>query len=492
MRMTTMDLSRGRSAADDGARDGRGVGRRCAWIGLVLLAALLFAFTVSAADGGLARELPPGLHLPEGAKPGPDFDVERATEAYLALLSPEQRAKSDAYFEGGYWLLLWNLLYGFGAAWLLLATGLSRRMRTFGQRVSRRPFLATAIYATLWLIAAQLIALPLAIYTDFFREHAYGLSTLSFGAWLGEAGKGLLIGLILTPWLIAGGYALVRRAGERWWLYAGMASTVLMLFMIMVAPVFVSPLFNDYKPLPEGAVKQAVFSMARANRVPTDHVEWFDASRQTTRISANVSGFAGTTRVNLNDNLLDRTSLAEIKAVMGHEIGHFVLNHPLRLAIYMGLVLMFAFWFVHVTYDRALRRWGARFGIEDRNDPAGLPLVGVLLSLCLFLLTPVTNSIIRQAEAEADAYGLNAAREPHGFASAAMRLSTYRKIRPGHWEEIFFYDHPSGYDRVRRSMEWFAEHPDALPATGAVTPVSKASATPAETPADKPAPPPAG
>lgn len=477
MRMTTTGRQHARSAGGAGARTG--------WIWLALLAALLFAFTVSAADGGLARELPPGLQLPEGAKPGPDFDVERATEAYLGLLSPEQRAKSDAYFEGGYWLLLWNLLYGFVAAWLLLATGVSRRMRAFGQRVSRRPFLATAIYAMLWLVASQLIALPLAIYTDFVREHAYGLSTQSFGAWLGDAGKGSLIGLIIIPWLIAGGYALVRRAGERWWLYAGMTSTVLMLFLMMVAPVFLSPLFNDYKPLPEGAVKQTVFSMARANRVPTEHVEWFDASRQTTRISANVSGFAGTTRVNLNDNLLERTSLAEIKAVMGHEIGHFVLNHPLRLAIYMGLVLMFAFWFVHATYDRALRRWGARFGIEDRNDPAGLPLVGALLSLCLFLLTPVTNSIIRQVEAEADAYGLNAAREPHGFASAAMRLSTYRKIRPGHWEEILFYDHPSGYDRVRRSMEWFAEHRDALPATDAATPVSKPAARP-ETVSDTP------
>jgi STE24 endopeptidase len=186
----------------------------------------------------------------------------------------------------------------------------------------------------------------------------------------------------------------------------------------------------------------------------------FDASRQTTRISANVAGFAGTTRVALNDNLLNKTSLPEMKAVLGHEMGHYVLNHGLRGTIYFTLVLVFAFGFTHRLLDWALARWGRRLGLEDRADPAALPLAFAILSIFFFLATPLTNSITRQMEAEADAFGLNAAREPNGFAMVAMRLSTYRKIHPGWLEEIVFYDHPSGYARVHGAMVWLKENQD--------------------------------
>jgi len=113
---------------------------------------------------------------------------------------------------------------------------------------------------------------------------------------------------------------------------------------------------------------------------------------------------------------------------------------------------------VHVAFESLLKRYGARWGVTDRGDPAGLPLALALLTFFMTLMTPISNSIVRQAEAEADAFGLAVAGEPHGFATAAMRLSTYRKIHPGDIEEILFYDHPSGYARVHRSMIWLNEN----------------------------------
>jgi STE24 endopeptidase len=404
------------------------------------------------------RELPPGLIVPEAAKPGPSFDVDKATQSYIDLLTPEQRAQSDAYFEGGYWLQLWGFLYGLMVCVLFIVSGLSVKLRNVAMRISHRPWLYTAVFGALWLVSAEILSLPWALYTGYFREHAYGLSNLSLGAWFGEAGKGLLVSLILVPWLIAGLFAAVRRAGETWWLRAGIATFAVLLLLIMVSPVFISPLFNDYKPLPEGPVKSAIFSLARANQIPTDNVLYFDASKQTTRVSANVSGFAGTTQVSLNDNLLNKTSLPEIKAVMGHEMGHYVLNHGVRNLAYISLVFMFGFWFVHKLIDRVIVRVGARYGITERTDPAVLPIAVAVFSVYMLLATPVLNSIIRTAEKEADLYGLNSAREPHGFATAAMRLSTYRKIQPGYWEEVIFYDHPSGYDRVHSSMLWLKEN----------------------------------
>lgn len=430
------------------------------WLSMLFLLFVALIASPVIADDGLIRDLPPGLQIPEAARPGPTFDIDRATQAYIDLLSPEQRAASDAYFEGGYWLKLWQLLYGLLVAGILLFGGISTRIRDIARRISRRPGIVVMVYVVGWLLVGTLLGLPMSIYAEFFREHQYGLSTQTFGAWSADQLKGLLVGLVVMPPLLALLYIGIRRTGARWWLWASGGAFVVILVMAMIAPVFISPLFNTYQPLREGAIRESVLSMARANQVPADNVVEFDASKQTTRISANVSGFLGTTRVSLNDNLLDRTSEPEIRAVMGHELGHYVLNHSLRLVVYFTLVLAIGLFVVHRVFDRLLARWGARLGLEGRADPAALPLALAILSLFFFVATPVTNSIIRQAEAEADAYGLNAAREPHGFAMAAMRLSTYRKIHPGALEEIIFYDHPSGYARVQRSMQWLNENRD--------------------------------
>ncbi len=435
----------------------------------LLLASLLHAAAPVAPS--LERDLPPGLQIPDAARPGPHFDVDKATQAYLDLLSPEQRKQSDAYFEGGYWLQLWGLLYGLAVAALLLWGGISVRLRDLARRVSARQWLHTLIFAALWVVATFVLSLPLTIYTDYIREHQYGLATQDFGGWFGDQLKELLVSVIVVPLLVALIYAAVRRAGARWWVWASGIAFAFGLFSMMLAPVYVDPLFNDYKPLREGAVREVVLSLARANQIPTDHVVEFDASRQTTRISANVAGFLNTTRVALNDNLLNKTSTPEIKAVLGHEMGHYVLNHGLRLSVYFGLIFTFVFFFTHLAFDASLARWGRRLRLEGRADPAALPLAFALILSFVFLATPLANSTGRQAEAEADAFGLNAAREPNGFAMAAMRLSTYRKIHPGPIEETIFYDHPSGYERVHASMLWLKENQDnptanaTLPAT---------------------------
>ena len=424
------------------------------------------------ADTPATRDLPPGLQIPEAARPGPNFDVDRATEAYLNLLSPEQRQLSDAYFEGGYWLQLWGLLYGLAVAAVLLWGGISRRLRDIARRVSRRPAVTTWIFGILFILAYFILGLPWSIYTDFIRERQYGLATQDFSGWFGDALKSLMVSVIIVPLVLMALYAAVRRAGERWWIWASGLAFVFGLFAQMLAPVYVEPLFNDYKPLREGAAREAILSLARANQIPTDHVVEFDASRQTTRISANVAGFAGTTRVAMNDNLLNKTSLPEIKAVLGHEMGHYVLNHGVRGAIYLGIVFVFVFWLTHRLLDGSLARWGGRLGLADRADPAALPLAMASISILLFLATPLLNTVGRQIEAEADAFGLNAAREPNGFAMSAMRLSTYRKIHPGPIEEVIFYDHPSGYDRVHGAMLWLKENQDN-PTANAPLPAGK-------------------
>jgi STE24 endopeptidase len=406
----------------------------------------------------LVRDLPPGLQIPVAAQSGPGFDVDAATAAYIGLLSPQQRQLSDRYFEGGYWLQLWEMLWFVGACVLLLVSGASRRMRQLSQHLGRRTWGSTPIYIGLFLIAIFLLDLPLAVYTDFLREHQYGLSEQAFGGWMRDQAVVLGVNVVLGAAALTIVYAAVRRAGARWWIWATGLSLVFLMLLQLIAPVYLLPLLNDYKPLPQGPVREAVLSLARANQVPTGHVEWFDASKQTTRISANVAGVFGTTRIALNDNLLNKTSVPEIKAVLGHEMGHYVLNHLWKTPILLTLLIGLSLWLLSVAMDRALARWGGRFALADRADVAALPLAAALFAVIFFLLAPIQNLIVRSYEAEADAFGLNASREPYGWAMAAMRLSTYRKISPGKFEEFVFYDHPSGYQRVHAAMIWLKEN----------------------------------
>ncbi len=202
-----------------------------------------------------------------------------------------------------------------------------------------------------------------------------------------------------------------------------------------------------------------ILSLARANGIAAADVWEVDASKQSKRMSANVSGLLGTDRITLNDNLLNRASLPEIEMVMGHEMGHYVLNHGYKFLLQFGLVAVVGFALLSSLFDRLRARF-PHWGVQGVGDLAGLPLAALLFSSYLFVLTPVLNSIIRTGEIEADMFGLNASHQPDGFAQAALHLGEYRKMEPGPLEEMIFFDHPSGRARIFAAMRWKAEHPE--------------------------------
>ena len=386
------------------------------------------------------------------------FDPVAATQAFMNRLQGDARAKSDSYAEGGYWLLLWNLLYGLAVAWFLLSSRISSRIREFAERRTHRKNLQSLVYVLAYVPLVTLLVLPLAFYEGFYREHQYGLSNLTVLGWLSEAGINLLVEMVLMAVAVTVLYAILRRLPETWWAWGTVAGGIFIVVLIMVGPVFISPLFNTYKPLPDGPIRDDILSMARANGIPAENVYYFDASKQTKRVSANVSGMFGTIRISLNDNLLNRTTPAEIRAVMAHEMGHYVLNHGLKHAVSYTLVLLGGLLFIKFSWGWAALRFGSRFGVRGITDPAGLPLLAALFSIYTFLATPVYYTIVRTAETEADIFGLNASREPDGFAEAIFKLAEYRKLEPGPVEEFLLFHHPSGYNRIFAAMRWKAEN----------------------------------
>ena len=264
------------------------------------LAVCLFFAVSTAASAQTATPTPAEL----AAQNVKRIDPAAATEAWLATVPQEKREKSDAYFEGGYWLLLWNFLLAAGISILLLTSRISARLRDFAERASRFKIFQVACYAVPYLVIVYLLTFPLNVYQYFYREHHYGLATQSFMPWFREQLIGLGITLIAGTLLLIVLYAVFRRASRTWWVWGTFVTLIFSFAGAFIAPVYIEPLFNTYKPLANPKIRDPILAMAQANQIPVTQVFEVDASRQTTRVSANVSGFLGTTRIALNDNLL--------------------------------------------------------------------------------------------------------------------------------------------------------------------------------------------
>jgi len=437
--------------------------RKTIFTGLIALA-LLACVSVSQAQQSQgpgakpATVMPDVVQVPAAAQPSEHFDADAATNAYLAEIPASARSRSDAYFEGGYWLILWDFLYGAALYLFLLHFGWSAAMRNVAERVTRFKPLQTLIYWSEFLIVTTILGAPVGLYEGYFRERQYGLATQTFLPWLGDQLIMLLVNLVLGGIVAVVLFGVVRRLPRTWWIWGAGVSIVFLVFFVMIAPVFIFPLLNKYAVLEDPRITQPILSLARANGIPAQKVYQVDASRQTTRMSANVSGYGQTMRITLNDNLLRRGSPEEIQSIMGHEMGHYVLHHIARDLLYFSVVIVIFFALLRWSLARALVYWGERWQMRGIGDTAVLPLVFLLGSLFGFLYTPFFNTHIRTNEHEADMYGLNASRQPDGFAQAAIHLGEYRKMNPGPVEESIFFDHPSGRNRIHDAMRWKAEN----------------------------------
>ena len=428
--------------------------------GLATALCCLFVFCTAfaLAQPPAANQMPSVIQVPAEAQASPHFDATAATNAYLAQIPADKTARSDAYFEGGYWMILWDFLYGVVIALLLLNLRWSARMRDLSERVTRFKPVHTFVYWLQYLVLTSILVFPLTVYEDYFREHKYGLATQTFGPWIGDQMKELGVNLVLGGLLAMLLFGVVRRLSRTWWIWGAVVTILFLIFTVLISPVYIVPIFNKVTRLNDPKIVDPILSMARANGIPAKDVFEIDASRQTTRMSANVSGFAHTMRITLNDNLLRRGSPEEIQAVMGHEMGHYVMNHIYKSIMFLSIVTVLAFVYLRWSLDWALQRWGEKWQIRSVGDTAVLPLVVLLVAIFGFVITPFMNTSTRTQEYEADMFGLNTSRQPDGFAQAAIHLGEYRKMNPGPIEEWIFFDHPSGRNRIYAAMRWKAEN----------------------------------
>ena len=379
------------------------------------------------------------------------FDPQSATAAYIDAIGTEALAKSAAYTIGSHWLLLWGLVVTIAVAWLMIRFGLLERIDArLGKRgPNTRAFLVSAIY----FLLAGVLSLPWSMYEGWWRESSYGRSSQPFGDALGQSLLGISISALLGGLFFLGVYALIRRAGKRWWVWSGALAVAGISGVLLVAPLIIEPLFNDYKPLPEGPIRTSLAVMAAEAGIPADRIFVYDGSRQSNNFTANVGGLGPYARIAISDIALKGASLEEVRAVTAHEVGHYTLRHVWRSVVLFSVIVMIAFFIADRSYGRVAAALRSQAPL---SSPTSLPVVMVLMSLLLLLAQPVVNAFIRVGETQADQYSLETAKLPDALASALVKTAEYRYPRPHPVQEMLFYSHPSVERRVRMAMDWKA------------------------------------
>lgn len=404
------------------------------------------------------------------------IDPAAETARYLAMLPPEVHEKATAYTQGGHWLLLGGLIVAIVVAWLIVKSGVLVKIRAGVETSRPRPFLATLAVLPVALLAESALGLPWSAYSNWWREKRFGMTDQPFAGWFTEALMGMAISVVATTILLLLVYALIRRAPKRWWLWASGVTAAFGVAAMLLAPIYILPLFNTYTPAPEGPVRDSIVAMAKANGVPSDKIFVFNGSKQSNRYTANVTGLFGSAQINMSDTMYrPDANLADVRAVVGHEMGHYALGHVFRSIGVMAVLCVLGFWLMDRLFPLACRLIGAK-DVKGIGDPAGYPVFSLLLSVLVLLATPVLNTVTRMGEAEADNYSLKVAGEPDGLARALIQTVEYRAATPGKLEEVLFYSHPSVSWRIENAMRWKAEAlkrepilidmtPDSLPTT---------------------------
>lgn len=371
-------------------------------------------------------------------------------------LGPEALAKAQAYTTGGHWVLLGGVLV------TVLVAVIMVRLRLLDRIAARfaepRQFGPTLVVSAAFLVISTLIALPWTLYTDWHRERAFGLSSQPLGDFLGQMALSEAISTALGALFLAGVYALIRKTGKRWWLWSGGFAGGVTLLALLAGPPLIEPLFNEYKPVPPGEVRTALEEIAEDVDIPKDRIFLYDGSRQSDRFTANVSGIGPSARIAISDVALKQASLAEVRAVTGHEAGHYKLGHVWRYVVIFPLLAMLFFFLLDRLFAPTARLLGSDANLDE---PRGLPVFAVVGAVLGLLVTPLTNTLTRVGEAEADHYSLMTVNEPDALATALVKTAEYRYPRPSALEEALFYTHPSVEKRALRAMEWKAAHPKA-------------------------------
>ncbi|MFN0121737.1 MAG: M48 family metallopeptidase [Blastocatellia bacterium] len=363
---------------------------------------------------------------------------------------PEPDEKTMRYYHTGIGWWIFSTLWGLAIPALFLFTGLSARLRTLAQGIGRKWLIVVGVYFALFAVLSFAIDLVPAYFQDFARQHEYGLSNQTMGKWLGDGLKGLMVSVITGFLFLWIPYLLLRKSPTHWWLWTGLLSVPFVILGILIAPVWIDPLFNKFGPMKNKQLETKILQLADRSGIEGSRVYEVAKSEDTKMLNAYVTGFGGTKRIVLWDTAIARLDEPELLSVMGHEMGHYVLGHVWKTILFLSALIILTLYAIHRTAGWLIDRYRQRFGFSQIADVASLPLLILLFGLYGFIASPVVNAWSRYQEHESDRFGLEIMQNNHAAASAFAKLQTENLANPRpHWLlKIMRASHPPLGERI--------------------------------------------
>lgn len=385
-----------------------------------------------------------------GAPPPATAVTEEAGPGSAPVAVPEPSPRAVDYYRSGNLLWAVQTLWAFAVPALLLLTGFSARLRSWAWRRGRVRFFALALYFVGFSVAVYLLDLPLAWYSGFVRQHAYGLSNQSLGQWLGDSLKVLALGAGVGAGLLWLPYLLLEKSPRRWWIYLGALTAPSLALLLLVVPIWIDPLFDRFGPMHDEALEAKILHLAERAGIEGGRVFEVDKSADTNAVNAYVSGLLSSRRIVLWDTLLAGLDERQILFVLGHEMGHFVLGHVAMLIGAGTLLAFLGLYAIQRTAVGLLRRCGGRLGLRGLADVAALPLLLLIAQAVGFLALPFLLAFARHNEHEADRFGLEITRDNRAAALAFVELQRHNLgyPRPGLLFKLWRADHPPLGERI--------------------------------------------
>lgn len=368
---------------------------------------------------------------------------------------PEPSPETLRYYHSGNLLWILNVLIGFLIPAVVLFSGLSARIRNLAADAARifrwLPwFFTILIYFLIYSALNFVIQLPLDYYQGFLRPHEYGLSNQSFAKWIQDLALGQAVGLVIGACVLWVPYLLIKKAPRSWWIWSGAAAAPFTIFLMLVTPVWIAPLFNDFGPMQNEALETEILALADRAGIADSRVYEVNKSVDTKTVNAYVTGFGQSKRIVLWDTLLQKLNSEQVLFVMGHEMGHYVLNHVAQGIVLACLGSFAAFFAVYFLAGRLIARYQSRFGFSELSDIASLPLILLIVSLVSFAARPALLAYSRHNEFESDRFALELTRDNFAGASAFAKLQSENLAhpRPATWFKWLRSAHPPLGERI--------------------------------------------
>jgi STE24 endopeptidase len=425
--------------------------------GLFLLALFLFAVALS----GSRSIATPSQSAPsapqEAAAPASTTSTQNSTTTYH--LSPEKYQKAIAYSRAGYRLYFLSVFWNLAIILFLLRSGFFAKLCSFAESRFRSHSLQAALFVPALFALLALLNLPIRLYWHHLSLY-YQQSIESWGPWLWDWTKAELLEIALALLVVTLLFALIRSRPRSWWLFAWLGAIPLSLFLGLIAPWYVDPLFNKFSPLqekyPQLVESIVTLTYAAGHPVPRGQMFLMEASAKTNAINAYVTGLGASKRIVIWDTSIKKTKPEELLFIVGHEIGHYVLGHVLKGFAYFLALLFVALFLAYRLLQWTIVRWGPAWGLRGQSDWAALGALLLLFNIMNFFGEPLGNAISRTQEHAADAYGLQLIQ---GFIPNANEVAAHSfqvlgeedldDPDPPKFIVLWLYSHPPLNDRLR-------------------------------------------